>query len=147
MSLKTLIAEDVKTAMKSGDRARLSTLRMLSAELKQREVVEAVELTDPVVIAVIEKMIKQRRDAQAQYLAAGRAELADKEAQEIAWLAAYLPQRLSPAELEDLIVQGIAATGAASLKDMGKLMAWLKPKVAGRADMGELSSLVKARFA
>jgi len=146
MSLKTRIAEDVKAAMKAGDKARLSTLRMLSAELKQREVVDAVELTDAVVIAAIEKMIKQRREAESQYRAAGRAELADKEAQEIACLSAYLPQRLSPAELEALIAEGIAATGAAGVKDMGKLMGWLKPRVAGRADLGELSGRVKARL-
>jgi uncharacterized protein len=142
--LKTRITEDVKTAMKAGDKARVSTLRLLTAELKQREVVDAVELTDAVVIAAIEKMIKQRRDAEAQYRAANRPELADKEAAEIVVLAGYLPQQLSEAEVGELIAQAIAETGAAGAKDMGKVMAWLKPKVAGRADMGKLSGLIKA---
>jgi uncharacterized protein len=144
--LKTRITEDVKTAMKAGDKARVSTLRLLTAEMKQREVVDAVELTDAVVIASIEKMIKQRRDAEAQYRSGNRPELADKEAAEITVLMAYLPQQLSEAEVGDLIAQAIAETGAASAKDMGKVMAWLKPKVAGRADMGKLSGLIKAKL-
>jgi uncharacterized protein YqeY len=144
--LKTRIAEDVKVAMKSGDKARLSTLRLLSAELKQREVVDAVELTDAVVLAAIEKMVKQRRDSEAQFRSGNRPELADKEAQEIAVLLAYLPQQLSAAEIEALIGEAIAATGAAGGKDMGKVMAWIKPKVAGRADMGKLSGQIKAKL-
>ena len=144
--LKTRITEDVKTAMKAGDKARVSTLRLLTAEMKQREVVDAVELTDAVVIAAIEKMIKQRRDSENQYRNGNRPELADKEAAEITVLAAYLPQQLSEAEVTALIGQAIAETGAAGAKDMGKVMAWLKPKVAGRADMGKLSGLIKAKL-
>ncbi|MGH8631589.1 MAG: GatB/YqeY domain-containing protein, partial [Burkholderiales bacterium] len=125
--LKTRIAEDVKTAMKAGDKPRLGLLRMLSAELKQREVVESVELTDAVVIAVIEKMIKQRRDAEAQFRAGDRAELADQEAYEIRVLSEYLPQQLSAAEVDALLTQAIAETGAAGGKDMGKVIGWLKP--------------------
>jgi uncharacterized protein YqeY len=144
--LKTRVAEDVKTAMKSGEKVRLATLRMLSAELKQREVVEAVELTDAVVIAAIEKMIKQRRDAEAQFRSGNRPELADQEAAEIAVLSAYLPQALSDSELSALIGQAVSETGAAGVKDMGKVMAWLKPRVAGRADMGKLSAQIRARL-
>jgi uncharacterized protein len=144
--LKTRITEDVKTAMKSGDKARLSCLRMLTAELKQREVVESQQITDAVVISAIEKMLKQRRDSESQYRAGNRPELADKEAAEIVVLSAYLPQQLSEAELGGLIAQAIAETGAAGGKDMGKVMAWLKPKVAGKTDMGKLSSAVKAKL-
>lgn len=144
--LKNRITDDVKVAMKAGDKARLTTLRMLAAELKQREVVDAVEMTDAVVIAAIEKMIKQRRDAEKQYRDGGRPELADAEAAEIGVLSSYLPQQLTDDEVGALIVQAIAETGAAGAKDMGKVMAWLKPKVAGRADMGKLSGLIKARL-
>ncbi|HWY26230.1 MAG TPA: GatB/YqeY domain-containing protein [Nevskia sp.] len=144
--LKTRITDDVKTAMKAGDKARVSTLRMLTAEMKQREVVDAVELTDAVVIASIEKMIKQRRDSEAQFRAGNRSELADKEAAEIALLMTYLPQQLSAAEVDALIAQAIAETGAAGGKDMGKVMGWLKPKVAGKTDMGKLSGLIKAKL-
>ena len=144
--LKTRIADDIKIAMKSGDKARLNTLRMLSAELKQREVVDAVELNDGVVIASVEKMIKQRRDSEAQFRSGNRPELADKEAQEIAVLLGYLPQQLNAAEIDALIAEAISATAAAGGKDMGKVMAWLKPKVAGRADMGKLSGLIKSRL-
>ncbi len=144
--LKTRITDDVKTAMKAGDKARVSLLRMLTAEMKQREVVDAVELTDAVVIASIEKMIKQRRDSEAQFRAGNRSELADKEAAEIALLLTYLPQQLSAAEVDALIAQAIAETGAAGGKDMGKVMGWLKPKVAGKTDMGKLSGLIKAKL-
>lgn len=144
--LKTRIAEDVKAAMKGGDKPRLGLLRMLSAELKQREVVESVELTDAVVIAVIEKMLKQRRDSEAQFRVGDRAELADQEAFEIRVLSEYLPQQLSEAELDALLAQAIAETGAAGGKDMGKVIGWLKPKVQGRTDMGKLSARVKARL-
>jgi uncharacterized protein YqeY len=144
--LKTRITEDVKTAMKSGQKERLSCLRMLTAELKQREVVESQEITDAVVISAIEKMLKQRRDSESQYRAGNRPELADKEAAEIAVLSGYLPQQLSEAELTGLITQAIAETGAAGGKDMGKVMAWLKPKVAGRTDMGKLSGIIKGKL-
>lgn len=145
-ALKDRIAEDVKTAMRAGDKARVSLLRMVSAELKQREVVERQTLTDEVVIAALERMIKQRRDAEQQYRDGNRPELAEREAAEIAMLAAYLPAPLSEAELDALIAEGIAATGAASARDMGKVIGWLKPKVAGRADMGALSGRIKARL-
>ncbi len=144
--LKTRITDDVKTAMKAGEKDKVSVLRMLTAEMKQREVVDAVELTDAVVIAAIEKMIKQRRDAEAQFRAGNRPELADKEAAEIAVLSAYLPQQLSAAEVDALIAQAIAETGAAGGKDMGKVMGWIKPKVAGKTDMGKLSGLIKAKL-
>jgi uncharacterized protein len=144
--LKNRITEDVKAAMRGGDKARLSVLRMLQAELKQREVVESTELTDAVVLAAIDKMVKQRRDAESQFRAGNRADLADKEAAEIAVLMGYLPQQLSDAELSALIDQAIAETGAAGAKDMGKVMGWIKPKAQGRTDMGKLSGLIKARL-
>jgi len=145
--LKVRITEDVKTAMKAGDKARVSTLRMLTAEMKQREVVESVELTDPVVIAVIEKMIKQRRDAEQQYRAGDRPELADAELAEIAMLSVYLPKALDEAEVAALIDEAIRETGATTGKDMGKVIAVIKTKAAGRVDMGKMSGLVKARLA
>jgi len=145
--LKTRIGEDVKAAMRSGDKARLGLLRMLTAELKQREVVESIELTDAVVLAVIEKMLKQRRDSESQFRAGNRPDLADKEAEEIRVLSEFLPQQLTAAEVEALIAQGIAETGAQGGKDMGKVIGWLKPKVQGRTDMGKLSGLVKAKLA
>lgn len=144
--LKTRITEDVKLAMKSGEKARLAVLRMLTAEMKQREVVESVELTDAVVIAVIEKMLKQRRDSESQFRAGNRPDLADKEAAEMVILTDYLPQPLTDDEVGALIAQGIAETGAAGMKDMGKVMAWLKPQVAGKTDMGKLSGLIKAKL-
>lgn len=144
--LKTRITDDVKTAMKAGEKDKVSVLRMLTAELKQREVVDAVELTEAVVIAAVEKMIKQRRDAETQFRAGNRPELADKEAAEIAVLSGYLPAQLSAAEVDALITQAIAETGAASGKDMGKVMGWLKPRVAGKTDMGKLSGLIKAKL-
>ena len=145
--LKTRIQEDVKTAMKAGDKARLSLLRMLTAELKQKEVVESMQLTDAVVIASIEKMIKQRREAETQFRAGARLDLAEKEAQEIQILAGYLPQQLTDGELASLIEQAIRETGAAGIKDMGKVMGVIKGKAAGRADMGKVSALVKAKLA
>jgi uncharacterized protein len=144
--LKTRITEDVKTAMRAGDKARLSVLRMLQAELKQREVVDAVELTDAVIHAAVEKMVKQRRDSESQFRNAQRADLADKEAAEIAVLLGYLPQQLSEAEVAALIDQAIAETGAAGGKDIGKVMGWIKPKAQGRTDMGKLSGLIKSKL-
>jgi uncharacterized protein YqeY len=144
--LKTRITEDVKLAMKAGDKARLGVLRMLTAELKDREVVRSQTITDAVVIEAIEKMIKQRRDSESQFRAGNRLDLAEIEAAEIVVLTGYLPQALTETELASLIGEGIAATGAAGIKDMGKVVAWLKPHVAGRADMGKLSGLVKARL-
>jgi len=144
--LKTRILDDIKSAMKAGEKDRVSTLRMLSSEMKQKEVVDSVELTDAVVTACVEKMVKQRRDAEKQFRDGNRADLADKEASEIALLMAYLPQQLTAAELEALLTQAMAETGAAGPKDMGKLMGWIKPKVTGRTDMGALSGLIKAKL-
>jgi uncharacterized protein YqeY len=144
--LKTRITEDVKTAMKAGEKDRVSLLRMLTAELKQREVVEQIVLTDAAVITAIEKMLKQRKDSESQFRAAGRAELADKEAGEIAMLMAYLPQQLTEAELDAILTATIAETGATGPKDMGKVMAAIKPKVAGKTDMGALSAKIKAKL-
>jgi len=144
--LKTRILDDIKSAMKAGEKDRVSTLRMLSSEMKHKEVVDNVELTDAVVTACVEKMVKQRRDAEKQFRDGNRGDLADKEAAEIALLMAYLPQQLTAAELEALLTQAMAETGAAGPKDMGKLMGWIKPKVAGRTDMGALSSLIKAKL-
>ncbi len=145
--LKNRIAEDVKTAMRGADKLRLSVLRMLQSELKQREVVESTELTDAVVLSAVEKMVKQRRDSEAQFRAGNRPDLADKEAAEIQMLLGYLPQQLTDAEISALLDQALAETGAVGGKDMGKVMGWIKPKVQGRTDMGKLSGLIKAKLA
>lgn len=145
--LKNRVLEDIKSAMKAGEKDRLSVLRMLNSDIKQREVVDSVEITDAVVIASVEKMVKQRRDSESQFRAGNRADLADKEAGEIAVLMQYLPQQLTPAEVEALIAQAVVETGAQGAKDMGKIMAWLKPRVAGKTDMGKLSGLIKAKLA
>ena len=144
--LTTRITEDVTTAMKAGEKARVSLLRMLTAELKQREVVEQITLTDAAVVTAIEKMLKQRKDSESQFRAAGRNELADKEAGEIALLMTYLPAQLSDAELDAILTATIAETGAAGPKDMGKVMGAIKPKVAGKTDMGALSAKIKAKL-
>jgi uncharacterized protein YqeY len=144
--LKSRVLEDIKSAMKAGEKDRLSVLRMLSSEIKNREVIDAIEITDAVVIASIEKMVKQRRDSENQYRNGGRPELADKEAAEIGVLMGYLPQQLTADEIDALITQAVAETGAQGAKDMGRLMAWLKPKVAGKTDMGKLSGLIKAKL-
>ena len=144
--LKSRVIEDMKSAMRAGDKSRLETIRMLTAAIKQREVDERITLDDSAVIAIIEKMVKQRRDAETQYIAGGRPELAQAEAAEIELLSAYLPKPLSESELGILLEQAMTETGAAGMKDMGKVMGWLKPKVAGRADMGALSGRIKARL-
>ena len=145
-AIKTRLLEDIKTAMKAGEKDRLSVLRMLSSELKNREVVDAVEITDAVVIASVEKMVKQRRDAESQFRAGSRPELADKEAAEIGVLMGYLPRQLDEAEVAALIDQAISETGASGARDMGKVMGWIKPRVAGKTDMGRLSGLIKAKL-
>ena len=147
MSLRERITEDMKAAMRSGDKERLGTIRMLQAAIKQREVDERITLDDAQVTAVLEKMIKQRREAIAQFEAGGRADLAAKEAVEIALLQGYLPEQLSPAELEGLVAAAITESGAASVKDMGKVMALVKARAAGRADMGAVSALIKSKLA
>ncbi len=144
--LRTRIVEDVKTAMRAGDKPRLGVLRMLQAEIQQREVIEQVQITDAVVHAAVEKMVKQRRDSETQFRAGNRADLADKEASEILILMGYLPQQFSETEVSALIDQAIAETGAAGGKDMGKVMGWIKPKAQGRTDMGKLSGLIKAKL-
>ena len=140
------VLDDVKAAMRAGDKDRLTVLRMLSAELKQREVVESTTITDAVVTAAVEKMVKQRRDSENQFRSGNRPDLADKEAAEIQMLLGYLPQQLTDAEISALLDQAVAETGATSGKDMGKVMAWIKPRVAGRTDMGKLSGLIKAKL-
>ncbi|QDX81799.1 glutamyl-tRNA amidotransferase [Denitratisoma sp. DHT3] len=146
MSLKLRINEDMKTAMRAREAARLGALRLLLAAIKQKEVDERVELDDAGVIAVIDKMQKQRRDSISQYEAAGRQDLADAEKFEAEVLAAYLPAALSEAELAAIVAAAVSESGAASAADMGKVMALIKPRVAGRADMGLVSKLVKSRL-
>lgn len=146
MSLKDSIKDDLKQAMRDKAEARLSALRMLSAAIQRREVDERIQLDDAQVIAAVEKIIKQSRESIEQYEKGGRPELAEKERADIALWQKYLPQQLSPAEIAALIDAAIAATGAASAKDMGKVMAELKPKLAGRADMGAVGGIVKSRL-
>jgi len=132
--------------MRAKDSARLSTLRLLTAAMKQKEVDERIELDDAQVLAILEKMIKQRRESIAQFEKASRQDLVDKEKAEITVLSSYLPQRMSDAEVEKLVETVISETGASGAKDMGKVMAALKSKLAGRADMGQISGLVKAKL-
>jgi uncharacterized protein YqeY len=147
MTLRERISEDMKAAMRAKDSARLSALRLLLAALKQREVDERITLTDADVVTVVEKMLKQRRDSISQFEAAGRQDLADAEKFEMSVLQAYMPQALSEAELEAAVAKAIAGAGAKGPADMGKVMAAVKPLVAGRADMGAVSALVKRRLA
>ena len=147
MTLRDRVHEDVKVAMKAREAERLGTLRLLTAAMKQREVDERITLDDSGVVAVIEKMLKQRKDSVAQYEQAGRQDLADAEKREMAILGAYLPQQLAEAELAAIVAAAVAAAGAKAPSDMGKVMAIVKPKVAGRADMGRVSALVKASLA
>lgn len=146
MSLREQINDDLKAAMRSGETARRDTIRLLTAALKQREVDERKVLTDADVLAVIEKMIKQRRDSIAQFEQGGRQDLADKEKQELALLQTYMPQAMGEDELAAAIAAAVTETGAAGPADMGKVMAVLKPRLAGRADMGKVSAAVKARL-
>lgn len=145
-TLKARVTEDMKTAMKARDEMRLHTVRLALSELKRHEADKGAEPDEATSLSIIEKMVKQRRDSESQFRSGNRPDLADKEAAEIAILMAYLPQQLSEAEVAALLDQGVAETGAAGGKDMGKLMAWIKPKVAGRTDMGKLSALVKAKL-
>jgi len=146
MALKERITEDMKTAMRAGEKQRLATVRLLLAAIKQREVDERIALDDGQVLAVIEKMIKQRREAISQFEIGGRSDLVAKETGEIGVLQQYLPAQLTPAEIDALITEAIAATGAASIKDMGKVMGFVKPKAQGRADMGALSARIKQKL-
>ena len=143
-TLKERITEDMKAAMRAAEKERLGTIRMLQAAIKQREVDERIVLDDGQVLTVIEKMIKQRKESIAQFEQGGRADLAAREQSEIELLQAYLPAQLSDAEVDALIKDAIASTGAASVKDMGKVMAMVKAKAAGRTDMGAVSARIKA---
>jgi uncharacterized protein YqeY len=146
MTLKARITEDMKDAMRARDAARLSTIRLLQAAIKQREVDERIEMTDADVLSILDKMVKQRNDSITAFEAGHRADLAAAERAEIAVLQTYLPQPLTAAEIDALIADAIASTGAAGLPGMGKVMAVLKPKLAGRADLGAASAQVKARL-
>ena len=146
MSLKERITEDMKTAMRAAQKERLGTVRMILAGIKQREVDERVLLDDSQVLAVIDKMVKQRKESIAQFETGGRADLVAKEKAEIALLQEYLPTQLAPAEIEALISAAIAKTGATSIKDMGKVMGALKSELAGRADMGAVSARIKQKL-
>jgi uncharacterized protein YqeY len=145
--LKQQITEDMKTAMKSGDNDRLGVIRLILSGIKQREVDERIELDDTQVLAVIEKMIKQRRDSIAQFRAAAREDLATKEEYEVGVIQGYMPAQLGDAEIEAIIAKAIADSGATTAKDMGKVIGLVRPQVAGRADMGKISEAVKQKLA
>ena len=146
MSLKERITEDMKTAMRAGDKDRLGCIRMINAAIKQREVDERIQLDDAQVLAVLDKMIKQRREALTQFQAGGRADLVAKESAEITLISGYLPAQLSEPELDALIADAISSTGAQSVKDMGKVMGIVKQKAQGRADMSAVGARIKARL-
>ncbi len=146
MSLKTQITDDMKSAMKAGDKDRLKVVRLIMAAIKQVEVDERIELDDAAVLSVLEKMLKQRKDSIEQFEKGGREDLAEIERGEIAVLQNYLPEQLGDAELDALIGEAISATGAESIRDMGKVMGQIKAKAAGRADMGAVGAKVKARL-
>ena len=145
-TLKQRLDTDMKVSMRAKDKERLGTIRLILAAIKQREVDERIVLDDGQVLAVLEKMVKQRRDSISQFEAAGRTDLADKEKAELNLIQGYMPAQLSDAEIDAIIEQTIAATGAASAKDMGKVMGPLKAQLQGRADMGAVSARLKARL-
>ena len=147
MSLKARVTDDMKNAMRAKDTARLGTIRLLLAAIKQKELDERIELDDAAVSSIVEKLIKQRKDSISQFQAAGRDDLVTVEQAELVVLQAYLPEQLSAAEVEAAVIAAIAESGAASAKDMGKVMGLLKPRLAGRADMGQVSTSIKARLA
>ncbi len=144
--LKQRIQDDMKAAMKAGDKPRLAVIRLIMAAIKQREVDERVELNDEQVLAVLDKMVKQRRDSIKQYSDAGRDDLASAEQAEVEIIQTYLPEALGEDEIAAIVEQAIAETGASSMKDMGKVMGKVKPQVQGRADMGAVSALVKQKL-
>lgn len=146
MSLKQKITDDMKAAMRAGNTKQRDTIRLLQAAIKQREVDERITLDDAAIIAVIDKMLKQRKDSITQYEAAQRFDLADAEKDEVAILSAYMPQALTDAEVDALVAAAIAASGVEGIQAMGKVMAILKPQLAGRADMGKVSALIKAKL-
>ena len=145
-TLKERMTDDMKAAMRSGEKERLGTIRMITAAIKQREVDERISLDDGQVLSVLEKMIKQRKESLEQFKAGNRADLADKEAAEITLLQGYMPSQLSAADLDALITEAVAATGATSIKDMGKVMGLIKTKAQGRADMGAVGAKIKAKL-
>ena len=147
MSMKQQLTDDMKAAMKAGEKHKLGVIRLINAAIKQKEVDERVELDDTAVIAVLDKMVKQRKDSVTQFVAASREDLAEIERAEIVVIEAYLPAKMGEAEIQAAIQAAVAETGASSAADMGKLMGALKPKLAGKADMGLVSKLVKAHFA
>jgi uncharacterized protein len=146
VSLKERITDDMKAAMRAGEKERLGVIRMITSAIKQREVDERIALDDAQVLSVLEKMIKQRKESLVQFQAGNRQDLVDKESAEITLLQTYLPSQLSAAELDALIVEAIAASGAASIKDMGKVMGIIKAKAQGRADMGAVGAKIKAKL-
>src|ERR1700733_8852238 len=146
MSLKERITDDMKAAMRAGEKERLGGIRMITSALKQREVDERIVLDDTQVLSVLEKMIKQRKESLVHFQAGNRPDLVDKEAAEIALLQGYMPAQLSDTEIDALIGEAIAATGAASIKDMGKVMGIIKGKAQGRADMAAVGAKIKARL-
>ncbi len=146
MSLKDKITQDMKDALRAGDKPRLSVIRLMLAAIKQREVDERIILDDTRVLAVLDKMLKQRRESVTQYAKGGRQDLVDQETAEIGVIQTYLPAQLADAELDSLIAEAIKASGAVSIKDMGKVMGLLKSKVQGRADMGAVSARIKAKL-
>ncbi|MBX3700762.1 MAG: GatB/YqeY domain-containing protein [Dokdonella sp.] len=146
MTLKLRLSDDMKAAMKGGDKQRLAAIRLVNAAIKQREVDERITLDDAQVLTVLEKMMKQRKDSLAQYESAGREDLAAIERFEMGVIEGYLPAQLGEAEIEAIVTRAIADSGATSAKDMGKVVALVKPQVAGRADMGKVSALVKAKL-
>ena len=145
-SLKGRITDDMKAAMRSGEKERLGVIRMITAAIKQREVDERITLDDAQVLSVLEKMIKQRKESVEQFTAGNRQDLADKESSEITLLQSYMPSPLSGAEIDALIAEAVAATGASSIKDMGKVMGIIKGKAAGRADMAAVGAKIKAKL-
>ena len=145
-SLKGRITDDMKAAMRSGEKERLGVIRMVTAAIKQREVDERISLDDAQVLSVLEKMIKQRKESVAQFQAGNRADLVAKESAEIALLQGYLPSQLSDSEIDALIADAIASTGAVSIKDMGKVMGIIKGKAQGRADMAAVGAKIKAKL-
>jgi uncharacterized protein YqeY len=146
MSLKDRITDDVKDAMRAKDKPRLGTLRLITAAIKQREVDERIELDDTQLLSLLDKMCKQRRESISQFEKAARDDLVAQEVSEMDIIKTYLPEQLSEAEITALIDTAMAATGAASIKDMGKVMGQLKPKLQGRADMGAVSAMIKAKL-
>ena len=146
MALREQLNDDIKTAMKAREQGKLDALRLLSAAVKQREVDERITIDDATLVSIVEKEIKKRRESIVQYEKAQRADLADKEKYEISVIEVYLPKQLSQAEVEAIVADAVASTGARSAADMGKVMGVLKPKLAGRADMGKVSGLVKGKL-